>query len=160
MSNTQTQVSAANNSTPSASNSVSHLVSVQDPDGGYFMHIDALPQLMMAVNSSNSDDAKEITEEARERYDFLEAMLPATPLIPENLDEIFTDYDDCKSLLEIPSDMRKSLVENFKKRRRDWQNIDDLDKEGREIIEDIIRVHRDRIAHSKKMQQVRSNIRI
>jgi hypothetical protein len=126
------------------------------------MHVDEWYEIEEAYYSKDKDKehAYDIMEWSMMRYRFLSVLLPSTPLHPYSLQEIFTDYDDCKSLLEIPEIMRKDLVEDFKRKRRDGQSLDELDKEGREIIEDIIRVNRDRIAHSKKMQQVRSNIRI
>jgi hypothetical protein len=140
MNNTQTQVSAANTSTPSAANSGSHLISVQDPaGGGYFMHVEELKQFMNAAISSNREDAMKLDAEARKRYEFLEAMLPATPLTPENLAELFADLDDCKTLMNVlPPDVYAALAGNSVGQSMDPENLKRLDAEGRKHITNIL----------------------
>lgn len=161
MNNTQTQYPQTHITDCRITHPDSHLIVEQGALGsGDFMHVDEGDEAVEFNNSGDTENFFDLAMSSKDRYKFLSVLLPTTLFNPYRLEEIFTDYDDCKSLLEIPEIMRKDLVEDFNRKRRDGQSLDELDKEGREIIKDIIRVHRDRIAHSKKMQQVRSNIRV
>lgn len=161
MNNTQTKYPQTHINDCRITHPDSHLIVEKGALGnGDFMHVDEWDEVVEFYNSGDYEHFFDLAMSSKGRYKFLSALLPTTLFNPYRLEEIFTDYDACKALLEIPEIMRKDLVERFKKRRRNGQSLDELDKEGREIIEEIISVHRDRIAHSKKMQQVRSNIRI
>jgi len=140
MNNTQARISVANTSTSSATDSGSYLIAMADRDGGgYFMHEDELHEFKAAITSCNSTAVKEIFEEAKERYEFLEAMLPDTPLTPENLEELFADLDDCKTLMNVlPPDVYSALAGNSVGQSMDPENLKRLDAEGRKHITNIL----------------------
>jgi phytoene dehydrogenase-like protein len=140
MNNTQTQIYAANTSTSSATDSGSYLVATPDPDGGgIFVHKDEWREFKGAIASGDSLTAKKVFEEAQKRYEFLEAMLPGTPLTPENLEELFDDLEDCKALMNtVTEDLQDTLMNGFRASLQEGEDIDDIDSLGRVYVDTIV----------------------
>jgi hypothetical protein len=66
-------------------------------------------------------------------------MLPATPLTPENLAELFADLDDCKTLMNVlPPNVYSGLAGISVGQSMDPENLKRMDANGRMHIINIL----------------------